>query len=121
MPGHGLDWLSGEAQPKPRNEIRYAVRVDLQRITSEKSGKRLWLDLGNPAEIDQFPEELFKTSGRNDLKNPRRAIPGVPKRVPLVARLEDYVPGLPVSTSSPSNAPTSPSSTKLYSSSRACR
>jgi hypothetical protein len=86
--------------------------VHLELVAGAEVGQGLGLGLSDSSELDEFGEESLEAGRRDDLEKPRRLIAGVPESVALVARgLKIRSPGPPTTTSSPSSAPTCPSTT----------
>src|SRR5687768_10408763 len=70
---------------------RHAVPVELDSVAgAELRGvEGAVLRAGGPR-----AEEVLEAGRRDDLQDPARLVPGVPERVPLVARLERELAGL---------------------------
>ena len=113
-----LDWFAWKAQTEALDKARHARGVHLETIAGTQVGQDLRLRVGDTPEVDKFAEEPLEASRRDDLEDPRWLIAGIPEGVPLIAGLKTRSPRPAKTTSSPSCAPTRPSSTKLYSSSR---
>ena len=100
-------------------QARNAVTIDLEpvpcgdRRQSTRVGRARLARAGRPS-----PRSSARIRPARSSRESGRARTVVPEGVPLAARLEDRSPGSPETTSSPRRAPTRPSRTKLYSSSR---
>ncbi len=69
----------------------HAREVGLEAIARAELGELAGVGWSLQPCRDELLEELLEAGGRDDLEDPRPLVAGVPKRMPLVAWLEDEV------------------------------
>lgn len=80
-----------KANPEALNKAGYAAHVHVERIAGPQGGESLRIGGAAGQFCPQFAEIVLESSRRYDFQDPGGTIPGIPKRVPLFAWLEDQI------------------------------
>src|SRR5579883_2718268 len=86
---------SGKTNREALDELRHAAHIHVDFVAGAKRREALRVGRAAAQLRGEFAKVVLKSARRDDLENPRRRIAGVPKRVPLVAGLENEIAHLP--------------------------